>query len=343
MSCVYMKAEGDVKGVMRWSGLSKGVPRLFNRSRVRTHSLLIPTMALSSNWAKLQANNADLKGGKKSTGKAKNTGKEKKGSAKNVVKKNAGSTKNIVKKNTSYKKTERPGKKPSKIMSMVYSMNDAIKQHAVDKREGKAFEFKTEEAAAADQDGSAVPDFDNLPSSKKAKDIGKFVAMDCEFVGVGPEGKDSALARLSITNFYGHVVMDEFVKPRETVTDWRTWVSGVKPEHMKNAISFKDAQEKCSKILEGRILVGHAIKHDLEALLLSHPRSMIRDTARHLPFRKQYAQGKSPSLKKLAKEILKVDIQDGQHSSVEDARMTMLIYKSDKKEFERLHRSTFSS
>lgn len=276
-------------------------------------------MALSSNWTKLQASNADLKGNKKKVDKKKK----------------------IVKKNAHFNKSERPNKKPNKIMSMVYSMNDAIAQHAADKRDGKAFEFKTE--AAADTKEDTVPDFDNLPSDKKAKDIGKFVSMDCEFVGIGPDGKDSALARLSITNFYGHVVMDEFVKPRETVTDWRTWVSGVKPEHMKNAISFKDAQQKCANILKGRVLVGHAIKHDLEALLLSHPRSMIRDTARHMPFRKEYAQGKSPSLKKLAKEILKVDIQEGQHSSVEDARMTMLIYKSDKKEFERLHRVTFNN
>ena len=112
---------------------------------------------------------------------------------------------------------------------------------------------------------------------------------------------------------------------------------------MKQAISFEEAQRKCAEIIKGRILVGHALKHDLDALLLSHPRSMIRDTARHLPFRKKYAKGKSPSLKKLTKEVLKVQIQSGEHSSVEDARATMLLYKSDKSEFEKLHRTTFGS
>lgn len=278
-------------------------------------------MALSSNWLKLQEAN-----GKSNTKKSTKTPN------------NNNKVKRVHKKRENDKQT----KKPNKIMNMVYSMNEAIAQHKVNKKEGKVFEFKsTEEITTKSEIVSA--NFDNLPTNKKSKEIGKFIAMDCEFVGVGPDGKDSALARISITNFFGHVIMDEFVKPRETVTDWRTWVSGVKPENMKNAITFSEAQKRCAEILEGRILVGHAIKHDLEALLLSHPKSMIRDTARHLPFRKAYAMGKAPSLKKLSKEILKVNIQEGQHSSVEDARITMLIYKSDKKEFERLHRTTFNN
>ena len=183
---------------------------------------------------------------------------------------------------------------------------------------------------------------DTRINSNKSKEIGKYIAMDCEFVGVGPEGKESALARISIVNYFGHVVFDEFVKPREKVVEWRTWVSGIKPEHMKNAITFKEAQKKTADILEGRILVGHALKHDLEALMLSHPKSLLRDTSRHLPFRKLYAKGKTPSLKKLTKEVLKISIQEGEHSSVEDARATMLLYKKEKTEFEKIHRNTFN-
>lgn len=64
--------------------------------------------------------------------------------------------------------------------------------------------------------------------------IGKYVALDCEFVGVGPEGKRSALARVSMVNYYGALVMDEFVRPEEKVTDWRTWVSGIRPKDMQD-------------------------------------------------------------------------------------------------------------
>lgn len=46
-------------------------------------------------------------------------------------------------------------------------------------------------------------------------------------VGVGPEGAESSLARVSIVNFHGAVVLDTFVKQKEKVVDYRTWVSGV--------------------------------------------------------------------------------------------------------------------
>lgn len=52
-------------------------------------------------------------------------------------------------------------------------------------------------------------------------------------VGVGPGGHDSILARISVVNQYGHCVYDKFVKPREEVTDYRTWVSGVRPQDLE--------------------------------------------------------------------------------------------------------------
>lgn len=57
----------------------------------------------------------------------------------------------------------------------------------------------------------------------------KVVAMDCEMVGVGYGGKDSILARVSIVNQYGQCVYDEYCRPREPVTDYRTSVSGIRP------------------------------------------------------------------------------------------------------------------
>jgi RNA exonuclease 4 len=52
-------------------------------------------------------------------------------------------------------------------------------------------------------------------------------------VGVGPDGVESALARVSIVNFFGHPVLDKFVKTKERVTDYRTEVSGITPTLMK--------------------------------------------------------------------------------------------------------------
>ena len=52
--------------------------------------------------------------------------------------------------------------------------------------------------------------------------------MDCEMVGVGSDGQDSILARVSIVNQFGQCIYDTFVKPTELVTDYRTHVSGVR-------------------------------------------------------------------------------------------------------------------
>lgn len=171
-------------------------------------------------------------------------------------------------------------------------------------------------------------------------DIGKYVGIDCEMVGVGGEEDRSVLARVSIVNFHGTQVYDSFVRPREFVTDWRTHVSGVSPKNMATARTFEQAQKDVAAILNERILVGHAIKNDLEALMLGHPKKDIRDTSRFSGFRK-YSAGHTPSLKKLAKEVLGVDIQGGEHSSLEDARTTMLLFRRNKSAFDVEHAVRF--
>ncbi|KAL4896237.1 Nop53-domain-containing protein [Aspergillus ambiguus] len=171
----------------------------------------------------------------------------------------------------------------------------------------------------------------------KTVELGKYVAMDCEMVGVGPNpDHDSALARVSIVNFNGEQVYDSFVRPKEMVTDWRTHVSGILPRHMAEARTLEQVQKEVAEIIDGRILVGHALRNDLDALLLSHPKRDIRDTSKYPPYRK-VAGGGSPRLKVLASEFLGLDIQGGAHSSVEDAKATMLLYRRDKDGFEKEH------
>lgn len=165
----------------------------------------------------------------------------------------------------------------------------------------------------------------------------KYLAMDCEMVGVGPNpAQDSALARASIVNYNGEQVYDSFVRPKERVTDWRTHVSGVTSKHMVDARSLETVQADVAKLMDDNILVGHAVRNDLDALMLSHPKADIRDTSRHPPFRK-VAGGSTPRLKILAAEFLGLNIQEGQHSSVEDARATMLLFRHDKAAFNREH------
>ncbi|OIW32078.1 hypothetical protein CONLIGDRAFT_629769 [Coniochaeta ligniaria NRRL 30616] len=171
-------------------------------------------------------------------------------------------------------------------------------------------------------------------------ELGKYLAMDCEMVGVGADGHESALARVSVVDFHGRQVYDSYVRPKERVTDWRTHVSGIAPKHMHGARSFEEVQAQVAELMKGRILVGHDIRHDLQALLLEHPTKLVRDTARFSGFRK-YGHGPKPALRVLAKEILDVEIQTGQHSSIEDARVAMLLFRRHKPAFDVEHANKF--
>ena len=64
--------------------------------------------------------------------------------------------------------------------------------------------------------------------------ITKQLGIDCEMVGVGIDGKDSMLARVSIVNSFGDTVYDTFVAPMQDVVDYRTEFSGVRPQNLIN-------------------------------------------------------------------------------------------------------------
>lgn len=172
-------------------------------------------------------------------------------------------------------------------------------------------------------------------TQKEAK--GRYLAMDCEFVGVGPKGSKSALARVSIVNYYGVVIYDHYVRPDEYVTDWRTWVSGIEPRHMRSAVSTMDARKAVQNLVDGVIVIGHAIHNDLRVLDIQVNRRNIRDTSTLRRF-KEELKSRTVGLKLLVKYYVGdggENFQHGQHSSVEDARATMLMYKMFKNEFER--------
>ncbi|XP_016974539.1 RNA exonuclease 4 [Drosophila rhopaloa] len=161
---------------------------------------------------------------------------------------------------------------------------------------------------------------------KKQAQRNRFLAMDCEMVGVGHNGQDDMLARVSIVNRVGHVLLDKHVKPRKEVTDYRTSVSGIRPQDIANGEDFVAVQDEVVKLLHGRILVGHALGNDLAVLSIRHPFENIRDTSRYKPLCKLVSNGHTPSLKRLTMAVLGQEIQTGEHNSVEDARAAMGIY-----------------
>ncbi|KAI0665683.1 ribonuclease H-like domain-containing protein [Trametes maxima] len=163
---------------------------------------------------------------------------------------------------------------------------------------------------------------------------GKYLALDCEMVGVGLDGEESALARVSLVNFYGVVLVDAFVRPRERVVDYRTQFSGIRPADMVHAEEFEEVQKRVAGMLKDRVLVGHAVHNDLKALLLSHPRPATRDTQQLYP-KHGLVRGRRPALRNLVKTELGLVIQAGEHSSVTDARATMALFRLHRKEWEK--------
>ena len=86
------------------------------------------------------------------------------------------------------------------------------------------------------------------------------------------------------------------------------------------AKSFEEVQKLVSDLLDGRVLVGHAVHNDLHALMLSYSRAQQRDT-QLLAHRHGQSKARHPALRNLAREMLGVSIQEGEHSSVRNLRV----------------------
>ena len=121
-------------------------------------------------------------------------------------------------------------------------------------------------------------------SSRRKKS--KYVSLDCEMVGVGPNGSESAVARVCIIDWSETILLDTHVKVNKPVTDYRTLVSGVRAEDLKSdkAMSVKQCKRVVKKLISKKILVGHGLDNDLKALGISHPSKDIRDTAKFPPY-----------------------------------------------------------
>ena len=93
----------------------------------------------------------------------------------------------------------------------------------------------------------AMPPLDPVRAAES--ELTKWLALDCEMVGVGPRGSKSALAQVAIVNDRELPVYVCYVKPPEFVTDYRTRFSGVRPFHMKHALPFDQVQKEVRRFL----------------------------------------------------------------------------------------------
>lgn len=189
--------------------------------------------------------------------------------------------------------------------------------------------------------------YSNKPHDVPMRKGDIYFALDCEMVGVGPDGLDSALARVSLVNWDQEIVLDTFVKVYEPVTDYRTFVSGITAKDIApeshNAMDLEDVRELVKEILHGKILVGHGLSNDLKALGLTHPWTDTRDTATYHIFMRSIADNRNKRyimvprrLKELASEVLgkTIQVMGSAHSPIEDASAAMELYKISRAEWE---------
>lgn len=171
----------------------------------------------------------------------------------------------------------------------------------------------------------------------------RYVALDCEMVGVGENGTQSAVARVTLVNWDGEILMDRYVKPDREITDYRTYVSGITANDYLHheAIDLESCRKLVLNHLEGKVLVGHALKNDLHALGISHDWQATRDTAKYEPFMKtRFDDGvlwprrlRDLTYEKLSREI---QVPGVPHSPYEDAMAAMDLYKIVRNKWEKV-------
>jgi PAB-dependent poly(A)-specific ribonuclease subunit 2 len=186
----------------------------------------------------------------------------------------------------------------------------------------------------------------NSKSLKPTKiEEGKLIAFDAEFVSVQEEEAaltDSgskmilretrhAIGRISVIDCKSReVLLDDHVLPREPVVDYLTRFSGIVAEDLDpsksphNLISTRNAYLKLRYLMDqGCIFLGHGLRQDFANANLVVPPHQILDTVEifHQPGMRYI------SLRFLANCVLKRDMQQDIHCSVEDASAAFELYE----------------
>jgi PAB-dependent poly(A)-specific ribonuclease subunit 2 len=178
---------------------------------------------------------------------------------------------------------------------------------------------------------------------------GEIVALDTEFVAVAEEESiltasgskliiretRHVIARISVVdgrtnvNTRGCIIFDDHVQPIEPVVDYLTRFSGIveqdlSPKYSKHhLISNRASYLKLRCLIErGCIFVGHGLQQDFWIANLAVPAHQIIDTVDiyHKPAQRYV------SLRFLTNFILKHDVQQDVHDSVEDAMAALELY-----------------
>lgn len=196
------------------------------------------------------------------------------------------------------------------------------------------------------------------PGRNEIPTKGTILAIDAEFVQYSPaekaviRGMDMelraarlGLARVSIIRGIGGggvpgrpskgvPIIDDYIRSVEPVHDYLTKYSGLVPGDLDPSRSphhlttLKNAYLKLRYLVDvGCIFVGHGLKQDFRMLNIVVPPSQVIDTL-DLFYLPQYRR--KLGLRFLTSYLLKSNIQQGTHDSIEDARAALGLYEAYK-------------
>ncbi|XP_063975431.1 uncharacterized protein LOC135161630 isoform X2 [Diachasmimorpha longicaudata] len=140
-------------------------------------------------------------------------------------------------------------------------------------------------------------------------------AVDCEMCYTR---RGLEVIKVTVVGIDGEIVYDTLVKPDVDVLDVNTRFSGVTADDLlKTTKTLRDVQKDLlSFIYAETILIGHGLENDLRVLKMMH--TTVIDTCAVYPHYLGFPYRNS--LKALAKQVLKREIQVSTHDSAEDAK-----------------------
>ena len=197
-----------------------------------------------------------------------------------------------------------------------------------------------------------------------------------------------AVGRVTLVSWDGSIVLDTLVKVPVPIGDYQTSETGIThqgyqtatlvqsqpppvatttkssssnphldptrpPQHPTTMVTFEHVRKSVAQLIKGKVLIGHGIEVDLQALGLHHPSSDLRDTANYTPYMMQHSlvdndddggggigsTGHSMwlprDLKSLFRDVLhKEPRQSDIGDPIYDAACTMELYKVARTEWE---------